>query len=261
MEPFKKKQNLVLTTVPHIDVWDDAVNGIFTRAGGVSTGPFASLNISRSVGDAPAAVRQNRARIKECFNADHLVFAHQVHGNRVLRITAETIRRLNAPDAPVLEGDALITNIPGVFLGIQVADCQPVLLFDPRQRIIANIHAGWRGSVLNIIRETITIMKTTYNSRPADIRAGIGPSLGPCCAEFIHYRQEIPEHLWSYKNQNDCFDFWSISADQLKAEGVPADHIHTSGLCTRCHPDIFFSYRAEKTTGRFPAVIGLSRKR
>jgi hypothetical protein len=87
--------------------------------------------------------------------------------------------------------------------------------------------------------------------------AGIGPSLGPCCAEFVNYRQEIPSGLWAYRRDTVYFDFWAMTRDQLNAAGVCEDHIETSRLCTRCNSDRFFSYRGEKRTGRFPAVIGL----
>jgi copper oxidase (laccase) domain-containing protein len=87
--------------------------------------------------------------------------------------------------------------------------------------------------------------------------AGIGPSLGPCCAEFINYREEIPQVYWRYKDADHNFDFWSLSREQLLHAGVPAKNIETSRICTRCRTDEFFSYRAAKTTGRFAAVIGL----
>jgi YfiH family protein len=153
--------------------------------------------------------------------------------------------------------DALISAAPGKTLAIQTADCQAVLLYDPVRKAVANIHSGWRGSIQNIVGLTVQAMIKRFGSDPKDIVAGIGPSLGPCCAEFIHYRTEIPKEFWPYKNASDYFDFWKLSHDQLTDAGVPGGHILTSNLCTRCRTGLFFSYRKEKTTGRFAAVIGI----
>ena len=90
-----------------------------------------------------------------------------------------------------------------------------------------------------------------------NILAGIGPSLGPCCGEFVNYRKELPEGFWKYGDDANRFDFWAVSRDQLTASGVREKNIHLSRLCTKCRTDLFFSYRGEGTTGRFMAVIGL----
>jgi hypothetical protein len=100
-------------------------------------------------------------------------------------------------------------------------------------------------------------MKQHFGCSPNDILAGIGPSLGPCCAEFINYETEIPKEFWGYKDSDDIFDFWAISFDQLMKAGVPERNIESSQMCTRCRTETFYSYRAEKTTGRFASVIGL----
>jgi copper oxidase (laccase) domain-containing protein len=123
--------------------------------------------------------------------------------------------------------------------------------------VVANVHSGWRGSIQNIIGRTVDTMKQHFDCRPDGIIAGIGPSLGPCCAEFIHYETEIPKEFWGYMDSDDHFDFWAISSDQLMKAGVPEPNIESSQMCTRCRTDAFYSYRAEKITGRFAAVIGL----
>jgi copper oxidase (laccase) domain-containing protein len=111
--------------------------------------------------------------------------------------------------------------------------------------------------VTNVAGRTLAVMAERFGCDPADVQVGVGPSLGPCCAEFVNYREEIPRELWGYRRNSAYFDFWAMSRDQLSRAGVPQDQIHISGLCTKCRTDSFFSYRAEKTTGRFPAVIGL----
>ena len=235
----------------HLSAVEGLVHGIFSRRGGVSTAPFDSLNTSLSVGDDPHRVRVNRRRIRRALKAPVLVYPSQVHGLGVVKITSRTAVSA-APRA-----DALVTRCPGIFLGIQVADCQAVLVVDPVRGVIANIHAGWRGTVHNIIGRTIGTMHQEYGCRPGDLRAGIGPSLGPCCAEFVNYRREIPKRYWPYKSLHQHFDFWAITRDQLVAEGVSVNQIAACKLCTRCHTDRFFSYRQAKITGRFSAVIGL----
>jgi hypothetical protein len=132
-----------------------------------------------------------------------------------------------------------------------------VLLFDPIRGAVANIHSGWRGSIDNIIGETVKEMRLRFGCRPRDLMAGIGPSLGPCCAEFLNFRREIPAALWRYRINATHFDFWAMSRDQLLGAGLKEGHIEQSRLCTRCRTDLFFSYRAAKETGRFASVIGL----
>ena len=88
--------------------------------------------------------------------------------------------------------------------------------------------------------------------------AGVGPSLGPCCSEFVHYQKEIPESLWSYRVSENHFDFWAISQAQLVRAGLCPAHIEISRICTRCRRDLFFSYRAAHTTGRFAAIVGMT---
>ncbi len=233
-------------------------HGVFTRRNGCSTPPFKSLNTSFGVGDDPAHVKRNRTAIQSSLDARQMVFARQVHGVDVLVIESETDARMLRHATAPPQVDAMITNLRHRYLTVQVADCQPVLLYDTHRRVIANVHAGWRGSIGNIIGRTVRAMQDAFQSDPGAIVAGIGPSLGLCCAEFKHYRREIPREFWRYKNDHHHFDFWAISCDQLAAAGVRRENIHISGICTRCHPELFFSYRGEGLTGRFAAVIGLS---
>ncbi len=233
-------------------------HGVFTRRNGHSSPPFKSLNTSFGVGDDPAHVQRNRTAIQSSLGAQQMVFARQVHGVdiHVIASEADALTLENATAPPRV--DAMVTNLHHRYLTVQVADCQPVLLYDTHRRVIANVHAGWRGSIRNIIGRTVRTMQDTFQSDPGDIVAGIGPSLGLCCAEFRHYRREIPSEYWRYKNDQHHFDFWAISRDQLVEAGVARENIHISGICTRCHPELFFSYRGEGLTGRFAAVIGLS---
>jgi len=237
---------------PNLVPFPNLRHGIFTRNGGFSKGSFDSLNVSLSVGDDPENVKQNRKIISICMDNGKLVFAKQVHDKNVIVISEKS-----ANDAAPLVGDALITDLYNKLLVINIADCQAVLLYDSVKQVVANIHSGWRGSINNIIGATIDAMKANYNCRPSDISAGISPSLGPCCAEFINYKKEIPEKLWKYKDLALNLDFWAISADQLSDAGVIPENIYSCRVCTKCNKDLYYSYRGEKTTGRMATVIGL----
>lgn len=233
-------------------------HGVFSRHGGTSRGAYSSLNVSFGIGDRDAAVMKNRQRISGYFHGRPLVFVQQVHGIDVAVVTLQNRAAACAAFSSAGKADAMVTAVPGIYLAIQVADCQAVMIYDPKKRVIANIHAGWRGSIRNIIGRTIEVMQERFDARPADFQVGIGPSLGPCCAEFVNYQNEIPECYWKFKDDAHRFDFWAVSKQQLQEAGVLLKHISVAGVCTHCRPETFFSYRREKKTGRFAAAIGLS---
>ncbi|MBU1170778.1 MAG: peptidoglycan editing factor PgeF [Proteobacteria bacterium] len=247
-----RTKGLVYYQYPHLKGQTGLFHGHFTRMGGVSEGLFSALNVSGDMGDRGSHVRENRRRLTDLFTAGRLVSLKQVHGLDVALWSRDAVPQ----DGPV-EADAVLTDEKGVLLMIQTADCQAVMLHDPIRRVIGNIHSGWRGSIGNIIGKTIRAMVDRFGSSPGDILAGVGPSLGPCCAEFVNYREELPERYWMYKDNKDHVDFWALSRDQLMAEGLAQGNIVLSRLCTRCNKDLFFSYRRDKLTGRLANVIGL----
>jgi len=252
-----KVNGVTLMHFPNLAQFDGIRHAVFTRCGGVSKGAYRSLNIAYGIGDHDNDVKRNRDLMSGCLDGGALSFMRQVHGRDIVTLKRKSDRRRTPPQAERPVADAMVSNVAGTTLVVQVADCQAVMLFDPKKRVVANVHSGWRGSVQNIVGHTVARMQQSYGSQPVDMVAGIGPSLGPCCAEFVNYKEEIPRAFWGYKTQNDHFDFWKISCDQLSQAGVPEDQVHVSGLCTRCNPDLFFSYRGQRTTGRFAAVIGL----
>ncbi len=234
-------------------------HGIFTRRFGNSMGAFQSLNVSFGLGDEAEHVRANRLLIARVIEGEDLVFAEQVHGDVVIVVNSQNSDSEMDADRVAGIGDALVTDVFGKFLVVQLADCQSILLFDPIRRVVANVHCGWRGSLKNIIGRTICVMQKCFQCNSTDIIAGIGPSLGPCCAEFVNYRKEIPEKFWSYRAADNHFDFWALSRDQLIGTGILQENIETGGICTKCNTEAFFSYRAEGQTGRFASVIGINR--
>lgn len=233
-------------TVPH---------AMFARSGGKSSAPYDGLNLSYGVGDSEGNVSHNRGLIKQKLGIASLHSCTQVHGNQV-RVVEQ-----NACDEEVDGFDALISNLPGTGLLIQQADCQAALLHDPIQEAIGAVHCGWRGSVLKILQHTVAAMEKTFNSCPADLRAVISPSLGPCCAEFINYREELPVQFHQYQIKENHFDFWRISRDQLRDCGLCDVNIETMSICTACSA-AYFSYRRAKksgnnVTGRNGSLIAL----
>ncbi len=243
-------QPLAPLTIPLLNKEQGIFHGIFSRHGGYSVAPFTSLNVSLGVGDHPDNVAKNRQRVQSHFNIPTLISARQIHGTQVAVIT-------EPQDSCEIDGfDSLICSVPGIGLMIQQADCQAILLYDPQKKIVAGIHSGWQGSVENIIQETISTMTLTFDTDPAHLLAGISPSLGPCCAEFINFTTELPKAFQKFQVKLQHFDFWAISREQLETAGVHPDNIEIHGTCSKC-ADHLFSYRRNKKTGRFCSIIGL----
>lgn len=237
-----------LLPVPH---------GMFCCAGGVSNAPFASLNLSYSVGDTPEKVQVNRARALQALGLEQLVSVRQVHGDRLF-LVKEPLAGIEP------EGyDALVSNLPGTGLLIQQADCQAILLWAPQHQVVAAVHCGWRGSVQGIIGKTIGCLQRQFGVQASSIRAVISPSLGPCCAEFKNLQTELPAWMHAYQVRPHYVDFWAISRRQLLEAGLMAEHIDIAAICTRCNAQFFSYRRAMQTTGgitgRNGSIIGLPR--
>lgn len=220
---------------------------LFSKEETEEIGPFKrghGLIIDADTGpDARAA-----AIIKKTVGCSFLVHSKQVHGKEVALIEEKRDTRLTGYDA-------LMTNEPGIGLLISHADCQAALFYDPKQLAIAAVHAGWRGSCLNIYAATIEAMQQHFGSRPADLHVLIAPSLGPCHAEFVNYKDELPEAFWAFKDCKNCFDFWKISEMQLRQKGV--HQITNSSICTFCSPKFYSYRRAPSLALRNASVIAL----
>jgi len=230
--------------------------GMFNRHGGVSDEPFASLNVGLQVGDRPVAVAANRLLVKDALKVSALLTARQVHGQGVYCLQEQV-----QGDFEVDGFDALVTDLDDVGLVIQQADCQAVLLFDPIREVIAAVHCGWRGSVLGIVPRVVAVMADNYGTVSADLQAVISPSLGPCCAEFVNFKSELPEEFQQFMVRDNYFDFWRITQAQLLAAGIGEARIRIAGQCTCCSA-AYFSYRRASResgglTGRHCSVITL----
>ncbi len=232
---------------------------VSTRHGGTSKPPFDTLNLSFNVSDDPKNVLRNRKLLTEALGIDieSMTTAKQVHNNKIAVVTGK-MRGRGANDLEsALDGiDAMITNVPGILLMIQAADCVPLLFYDPVKKVIAAAHAGWRGAVLKIARNTVKSMVNKYKSEPYNIYVGIGPSIGPCCYEVGREVIQEAKEMITTRNGSSYFDLWEANKRQLIGSGVPLSNIEVPRICTHCSSDTFFSSRAGKgITGRFGAGI------
>jgi polyphenol oxidase len=230
-------------------------HAVFLRSGGVSEGPFKSLNTGWHVGDNPLHVEKNLLLIRNHLHHfipewSHFVWGRACHATALAEVDQQSPHEL-------INYDGLLTAQPSITLLMKHADCQVALFYDPVQHVAANIHAGWRGSVGNIYQKTIQHMQHLYGSDPANLLVCISPSLGPQEAEFIHYRTELPESFWCFQIQPNYFDFWSISENQLIQAGILSHHIEMARLSTYANPTDYFSYRRDKITGRHATCITL----
>lgn len=238
------------------------VHGVSLRTGGFSRGRITGLNLGHTVGDDTEAVDANHALLFAALglSADQVVTARQVHGARVARVG------WGEGGTVIPATDGLITEVPGVALLMRFADCVPVLLYDPQRNAIGLAHAGWRGALARVAAHTAQAMIHEFGCRPADLRASIGPSIGPCCYEVgpevaEATRAAFPEQdrLLSQVQPSGHahLDLWAAVATQLSEIGI--EQIETARICTACRGDLFYSYRRQgAASGRFGAIIGLS---
>ncbi|MFI0434867.1 MAG: peptidoglycan editing factor PgeF [Parachlamydiaceae bacterium] len=239
----------LLSDIPHLR------HAVFLRHGGYSQGNYGTLNTGFHVGDDNHRVRLNIDKITHQFqseipNWNHLVWGRANHGKSIAKVTAQSAEE-------IVDVDGLVTSCPGVSLMMKHADCQVAIFYDTQRHAIANVHAGWRGSVANIYREAIEYMTHTFGSKPAELLVCISPSLGPNEAEFIHYQTELPKEFWCFQPRPTYFDFWSISEFQLQTAGILPHHIEIARLSTYSNSKDFFSYRRDHITGRHATCITL----
>jgi YfiH family protein len=254
-----------------LDALSFVVHAFSTRANGASPFPHGALNLSYLKNDDPKNVERNRARFLAAlaWQPGTLRVVRQVHSSQIhiLNKDAGKTKDFLSTGGLVGQGDGLITAEPHLLLGIQTADCFPILLVDPVRRVVANLHAGWRGTLARIADAGITRMNQEFNSAPVDLIAAIGPGIGPCCYEVGEEVVDAFGAAFSYANTlfvrrtpNDKarLDLLQANARQLLDTGLKEENILRTDLCTACHTDQFFSYRRDKeAAGRMLAVIGI----
>jgi YfiH family protein len=237
------------------------VHAVFSRHGGVSRAPWASLNFGGTVGDSPEAVRRNHQRSFEALELDYAqaCTVWQVHSADTVMVERPAQGR-----KWLARADGMITNVPGLPLTMRFADCVPILLYDPVQRAVGIVHAGWRGTVGRTVSGAVQAMAAAYGSRPTDLEAAIGPSIGP---DHFQVGQEVVDAVRDTFGTTDGLmrraadgtayvDLWEANRRLLEREGVRK--VEVANLCTYAHVTDFYSHRAERgKTGRFGAVIAL----
>lgn len=258
-------------------------HGFSTRGGGVSSiYGGKTLNLGWTKEDEAASVVENRVRFVRCVDGDLwdkrgslLVGLRQIHSD-VVRVVREGDGVLEgklqtAEGRAVLEGDGLTTNVPGVLVGVGTADCVPVLVVDREKRAVGAFHAGWRGTVAQIVERGVAMMVAEYGSRVEDLEAAVGPSIGACCYSVggeVHRefgeRFAYGEELFRVGGAEMYLDLWEANRRQLLEAGVGEERITVVGECTACSVDAagelkYFSHRGEKgVAGRMLSVVGVA---
>ena len=239
-------------------------NGFSTRLGGVSPFPENSLNLAGFDEDSAANIGENRRRFLAMFDGDfRLATAWQVQGDDI-KLVADESDIENSEE----KFDGLISELPGVLVGVKTADCVPVLIGDTRTKAFAAIHAGWRGTAQSIVAKGVEKMSTVFGTDPSDLLAVIGPAASGRCYEvgadvIDSFKKNFPAGEGYFTRTRDghaLVDLHRANFDQLVEQGVPPASISIAPLCTMERTDLFFSYRVEKKlygkTGRLLSVVG-----
>ncbi len=236
-------------------------HGFSTRHGGGSKLPACALNLSYVPWDSGGCVAENRRRFLAALGIESvpLLTLRQTHSDRI-HIIREMPDRWNPH-----EGDALVSSVKGVALGVQTADCLPILIADPETGIVAAVHSGWKGTLARIALKTVRVMRDTFGCRPAGLLAAVGPAIRACCyevgAELADlFREAYPGvRLAVERAQRQgkfLLDLPAALRVQFEEAGVLPGNVHDMRACTRCGVGEFFSYRGEgKHSGRMMAVI------
>jgi YfiH family protein len=243
---------------------EQVIHAVFTRRGGLSPAPWASLNFGGTVGDEKTRVRENRFRAFRALGRDprSMFDVWQVHSADVVVATA--------PHATVpheLKADGIITDNPAVTLFMRFADCTPILFFDPIQQALGIAHAGWLGTVRRAASATVAAMQAAYGSNPETILAAIGPAIGPdhyevgpdVVEKVNHAYGEQAASLFHHNGgPRPHFDLWAANRLDLEQAGLQPENIAVAEICTACNTQDWYSHRQEKgKTGRFGALIAL----
>lgn len=253
---LKSRDGIVYIENPAIKQWEWVIHGFLTRTGGISLPPYDSLNVSMNNGDHPNLVTSNRERIARAFGfeTDQLVLLKQMQLDEIF-----LLKHLSQTHGTLLAYDAILTDLPHQILGIQTADCIPLLIMDQRKKVIGAVHAGRQGTALEITRKVLRRMKEEWRCSERDLHVTLGPSIGPCCYEIDEkvFLKEWEPFSIRKKEGKWMVDLAALNIAQLKLEGITEEQIYQVDLCTRCNSDLFFSYRREGRTGRQLSFIGI----
>lgn len=249
----KKTDLLTIYQFKNLSQFSEISHFVSTRVEGISKPPYDSLNLGFNVGDNPKNVLKNLKLLASALriSLNKFTTAQQIHENNITVVTKK-FRGKGATDykTAIPATDALVTNIPDLCLMVTVADCVPIILYDPKTAAVGTIHAGRKGTLKLIAQNTVNLLRKDFSTTTKDLIVGIGPSIGPCCYEV---------------GSNTHFNLWETNKTQLIQSGVLEENIEIAEICTKCHVDQFFSARAAQEaahgnasngkTGRFGAGI------
>jgi YfiH family protein len=264
----KEVDGVRIYTIPAFTATRLVKHGFSTRLGGVSTGECATLNLGYKRKDKLEAVTENFRRFCRATDipADNMVFTDQVHGDVVRAVGREDKGKGFVRTSDIYGTDGFVTNEPGIALVTFYADCVPLFFLDPVNKAIGLSHSGWRGTVAQIGKKTVTLMGERFGTRPVDCLVGIGPSIGSCCFEVDRpvadaFWRTFPAHrerLIRQRGKKYDIDLWEANRAQLLEAGIPEKNITIASLCTCCSRDIFFSHRGDVgRTGSLAAILML----
>lgn len=238
-----------------------------TRLGGVSQDCFSQLNLSFGRGDNQEHVNENFKRLAAALGIERedMVFSQQVHGTELYFPNESDRGKGITRDSDIRQVDGLVSDVPEVAMTTFYADCVPLFFLDPVKRVAAVSHAGWKGTVLQIGKKTVSAMEERFGCERKNIMAGIGPSIGPCCFEVdIPVADEFINHLEDVRSDvrqaghKYFIDLWGINRRMLLSSGV--SRVETASICTKCHPEFFFSHRRMGTErGSMAAIISIKK--
>ena len=257
-------------TVPSFHSQNAVTHGFSTRLGGISTGPFSTMNVSLSRGDSPEAVTENYRRLGQAigFDPHRIVSSSQTHTVNIRTVDWSDCGKGFDKEKDYHDVDGLVTNIPGMVLTTFYADCVPLLLFDPIKKAIGAAHSGWRGTVHKIGVEIVRRMVEIYDCDTKDIITAIGPSICQDCYEVSQevidqVKEAYASHLWPqlfYPTIPGKYqlNLWEACRENFLEAGILPEHISVPDICTCCNPELLYSHRVMgEKRGNFAAFLML----
>ncbi len=250
------KSEIKIITYPVLSRFPALFNFTSTRNGGVSSGNFSSLNLGLYTDDKADNIDKNFLVFfnhVELISEKNIFLPYQTHEDKIVKIDDAFISSSREEQQKLLHGvDALITNLPQQCIAVTTADCVPILLYDPVQKALAAIHAGWRSTRLHIVRKTVEALQKEYQSKPADIVAAFGPSIS---ANFYRVGRELFDEfekagfdhskIFFQRDDDLHLDLWTANRTELEKAGVRSENIEISGRCTYLENELFFSARKQ----------------
>lgn len=254
---IRHKQYSNLLQFESLNTFDSLLHFTTTINGGVSTGNYTSFNLGLYSGDDVDCVAENRKRLASMLHipSENLIFPYQTHSDGICIVDKEFISKNKDEQIQLLYGvDAIITTETGICIGVGTADCVPILIFDPLNKVLAAVHAGWRGTVAKIVSKVINTMVDTYSSNPAELIVGIAPSIS---SDHFEVGAEVVEQFfeagfliddigyYNFDTKRLHVDLWAANELVLIQSGVLIENIEIAGLCTYTDKDEFFSARRQ----------------